>query len=58
MRMCEGLTKKIKITYDIASKAYTVIAYDYLDGELLQFPINPFVRKTEEILMVKNVKTQ
>lgn len=47
MRISEGLTKHIKITYNEVDKCYFIIAYDYLGNEFLQFPFNPFINEIE-----------
>lgn len=52
--MFEGLTKLIKITYNIVDMLYEIIAYDYLTKELLKFPIYTFAKGAEDLLLQKD----
>lgn len=58
MRICEGITKKIKITYDETMKTYIIFAYDYLGNWLIDLPINPYDKKIEKILLINYDITQ
>lgn len=57
IRLCEGITKRIDITYNEIDNSYIIIAYDYLWNVFLRFPFNPYVKKIENILIEKDKST-